>query len=477
MRILHIHAGKNPKANTSNSYLDSLPIELAKSGNECLLLYCANTSLFNSPKIVQEENLIDSLTVYRIINSSVYAGPPPGSGQGTRTPLKDCIPEERLTTSFNNFIASIKPDICHIQNIFGFPIGLVDILKKYGVPVVFTLHDYTPICPTSHLFLKTGRICSYKVDELECAKCCSGSPSFMQFSMQDAFEKLLCSIRYKSFFWRLVAKVRNTLLEFVKRFHRQLKNKPYRIRLKLMAEFLNKVDLVHCISSIQAKRLQELTGKLKNLVVLPLCPPSLVSICHVPRISLTEEQVPTFCVLNVQNGRDDKGYSFLHEALKSLEKMRSDFKVMWYATGVDTQCVKFKGLYSQDDLDSIASDSDFCIIPSLWYETLAFTGVEMLARGVPLICSKRVGVSEYLIDGVNGLLFEPDHPDTLVSLMSHVLENPEKYLKMRKGESNAPYWKQTFPEHVAEFYDKILLNAVNKAKCKTQKISLNALAN
>jgi len=471
MRILHIHAGKNPNSKTSNSYLDSLPIELAKSGNECILLYCANTSLFNSPKIIKENGLINSISVYKIINSCVYAGLPPGSGQGTRTPLKDCIPEEHLKTSFDQFIASTKPDICHIQNIFGFPVGLVDILKKHGVPIVVTLHDYTPICPTAHLFLKSGRICSYIADELECATCCSNSPSFMQFLLQDISEKLLCSIRYKSFFWRLVAKVRNQLLKLIKIFHRQLKDEPYRMRLKLMVEFLNKVDLVHCISSIQAKRLQESTGKLKNLVVLPLCPPNLVSIRHVPRISLTEEQVPKFCVLNVQNGRDDKGYSFLHEALKSLEKMRSDFKVMWYATGEDTKCIKFKGLYSQEDLDSIASDSDFCIIPSLWYETLAFTGVEMLARGVPLICSKRVGVSEYLIDGVNGLLFEPDHPDTLVSIMSHVLENPEKYLKMREGESNAPYWKQTFSEHVAEFYNKILANTVNKQIEKTKNSS------
>lgn len=292
-------------------------------------------------------------------------------------------------------------------------------------------------------------------EELECSSCCETSRSYPEFALAETFQALLTRAKPEGAVWTSIARVRNLLIGFLKSFNKPLDPKGYQERLEHMISFLKKLNVVHCISEVQARRLQETTGKLHNLKVLPLTPPGLDRLERVNRIP-ENHHLMTFSVLNVQQGRDDKGYSFLLEALSSLEMRRKDFRVLWYATGESTECLKYCGTYVRSDLDKIAGKSDFCIIPSLWYETLAFTGVEMMARGVPLICSKRAGVSEHVREGIDGLLFEPTDPNALTTLLEHVLDHQERYLTWRNSSEYSPKWISTFEEHVKEFYSNIL---------------------
>jgi hypothetical protein len=47
------------------------------------------------------------------------------------------------------------------------------------------------------------------------------------------------------------------------------------------------------------------------------------------------------------------------------------------------------------------------IVPSIWYDALGMVVVESFAFGVPVIGSNIGGVSEMIIEGVNGMLFDP----------------------------------------------------------------------
>src|SRR5690606_19821726 len=56
---------------------------------------------------------------------------------------------------------------------------------------------------------------------------------------------------------------------------------------------------------------------------------------------------------------------------------------------------------------------DVLVVPSLWEEPLGMVAVEGLANNLPVIASNRGGLRETIADGRNGILCDPERPDTL----------------------------------------------------------------
>lgn len=66
---------------------------------------------------------------------------------------------------------------------------------------------------------------------------------------------------------------------------------------------------------------------------------------------------------------------------------------------------------------------DVGIVPSIWNETLAGAAIECLANGRPAIASNRGGMPEIVRHGENGLLVDPDQPDTLGEAMARLAQD------------------------------------------------------
>lgn len=60
--------------------------------------------------------------------------------------------------------------------------------------------------------------------------------------------------------------------------------------------------------------------------------------------------------------------------------------------------------------------------PSRWYETGPLTIYEALAQGIPVIASNRSGASEKVIDGVTGLVVEPE-PDAMAQAAARLTDD------------------------------------------------------
>jgi len=61
---------------------------------------------------------------------------------------------------FEDLIRKTKPDVVHLNNIHHqLTPAIATVPSKYGIPVVWTLHDYTFYCPDS-TFLRRGEICT-----------------------------------------------------------------------------------------------------------------------------------------------------------------------------------------------------------------------------------------------------------------------------------------------------------------------------
>lgn len=61
-------------------------------------------------------------------------------------------------------------DGVHLQHLSGWGLGVPPRLAELGVPVLWTLHDYWPICPRGQLFSREGRHCE-EVSAALCTDC------------------------------------------------------------------------------------------------------------------------------------------------------------------------------------------------------------------------------------------------------------------------------------------------------------------
>ena len=447
MRLLLVSAGPNPDPSRSNGYLDALPRALAARGNEVFQLHLAGIGPWYRGLYVERSER-DGTHVFSVKNSQVYAGLPPGAGGGTAQPRREIRASGRLRAAVRAILRETHPEVVHLQNLFGLPADLVGEFRSAGASVVLTAHDYSSICPTAHLFRPEGHNCTLSRDELTCSQCCRDSLPFGLFRLRHEFDRSVDALRPGSLGWRMTAGLRNGLVRLATGARRLFSSDvPYRQRFDAMHSLLHRLDVVHCISQLQADRLQRASGGLSQLKVLPLVPPSVQRCSAVPRAA-SNDSLLRISVLNVLPGRVEKGWFYLRAVLDRISLQRQDFQVDWYAEGDDTATIRYRGRYAQNELDRIAADSDFCLIPSLWHETLGFTGVEMLSRGVPLICSRRCGVAEAVQHGITGLLFDPEGPAALEQALHRVLDDRPLARTLRQAQAVACGRLPTFADHV-----------------------------
>src|SRR5215469_9777442 len=61
-------------------------------------------------------------------------------------------------------IDQMRPDLMHCHNVYHqITPSIISVAKSRGIPVVLTLHDFKPVCPT-YLRLREGRPCSLCLD-------------------------------------------------------------------------------------------------------------------------------------------------------------------------------------------------------------------------------------------------------------------------------------------------------------------------
>ncbi|MGE0825150.1 MAG: glycosyltransferase [Candidatus Binatia bacterium] len=77
----------------------------------------------------------------------------------------------RIEAAFAAELERYRPDVVHIQHLANLSIGFLPLIKRRGIPIVYTLHDYWLTCPRRGLRMKSsGALCMQVVPE-ECASC------------------------------------------------------------------------------------------------------------------------------------------------------------------------------------------------------------------------------------------------------------------------------------------------------------------
>lgn len=110
----------------------------------------------------------------------------------------------------------------------------------------------------------------------------------------------------------------------------------------------------------------------------------------------------------------------------------------------------FRGWLAPGELARELAEASVLVMPSVWPEPFGLVGIEAHAAGRPVIASATGAVSDWLEDGVSGLLVSPGAPPALAAALNELLGDPARQQAM--GEAGRRSVERRFsPErHVSE---------------------------
>lgn len=122
----------------------------------------------------------------------------------------------------------------------------------------------------------------------------------------------------------------------------------------------------------------------------------------------------------------DKGFYFMLEGLEQMSAdVAANISVTIAARNVDYDAytrvqrlanrfreVRYFDGYTHDNLDTVLQDVNLGLIPVLWEDNLPQTAIELVSRGIPILCSDRGGAQE--IAGKSDFIFPAGGHDQFI---------------------------------------------------------------
>ncbi|MBD3178865.1 MAG: glycosyltransferase [Candidatus Latescibacteria bacterium] len=283
-----------------------------------------------------------------------------------------------------SLIDDFKPDIAHFHNIHDhLTTSILDPLSQRGVPVVWTLHDYRPVCPNSN-FLSGNQIC----------------------------ERCLPGKFYNIFLHRCKKQsVAASLVAMLASYSDRMRGVYGRVRRFIAPSGFMKSKLSE--GGIESERISVL--------------PNFMDTGDYGVSDREGDYIIYFGRLSFEKGVDT-----LLRAFRGVESVRlvvagegpERKNLQELAAELNLASVEFAGFIKQPELRELVAESRFVILPSRWYENLPFSVMESMALGKAVVASEIGGIPEMVEDGVNGLLFPPEDQGRLREALQKLLAEP-----------------------------------------------------
>lgn len=314
-------------------------------------------------------------------------------------------------------IDDFKPDIVHMNNInFQLTPSIIYGIKKKGIPLVQTVHDYQMICP-NHLL--------YNFDKnTPCEKCVKGS------HINCIKNKCIHGSGVKSILGVIEAKLYSLL-------------KTYK-----------KVDLFVCPSNFLENKLLlakgYYTGKTKTIH----------NFIDKEKFSNTDRKEDSYIVF-IGRLSKEKGIEYIAKTAKLLP----DYTFVIAGSGPDEGMlkdidnVKLAGFVTGNELTELMGNAKVLLLPSVCYENCPLSILEAHSMGVPVVTMNSGGMAELVKDGVTGTLVNEPTPECIASKIKETIENEEYYQTLRencKNESDNILSVESYCDILIGEYEKLV---------------------
>jgi len=471
MRILHIGWGFRPwRGGGIIEYAEDLMEKQIQKGWEVLYFFSGRHFLFiKRPKLLKWKR--KGILMFEIINSPIFHG----SDGGTLSPQKD-MQEPWTEKFFRKVLKEENPDILYIQEMAGLPISLIKIAKdEFNIPTIMILHDYFLLCPTLKLMDYNGNLCTVKENIGDrCVKCCEYAPKNNRYLIKKTLTYYLkriylykplklFSVTLKRIYNLIISHKNNPVLDT--NYGNDLSNLFQKRRI-INLNSLKKIDLFIAVSN-KVNDIYKNFLKIDNIITLQ------VSTKHLDYIFPKRKEMInfpiTFLTLNGCSS-ERKGSKLMYETIKMLnfKGLDSYFELhIWGSLDKNIKNIlKFKnvyyhGSYNVENLNYILEKADVGIVPSIWEEAYGLVGIELLAKGIPVIGNKRGGIVDYTIDNYTGWINKSATAQELANIIEKIIKNPRTISELNKNilENSCKILK-TIEQHFQETKD-IYYNVIN----------------
>ena len=292
-----------------------------------------------------------------------------------------------------------KPDVAHIQNIHHhITPSIFVILKKYNIPIIWTLHDYTLICPNTS-FLCNGEICE------RCQKRKYFWPSIVRCKKNSFAASTMAAVETSV----------HTILKYYELVDFFIAPSKF-LRDKLITYGVDEKKILQlnnftCFVDFSSEK--EVDDKY---------------FMYLGRLS-EEKGIKTLidAAINLFQDRGNAAGEFNDYKLKIIGGGPIMDKMMYYvrSMGVEKN-IEFMGHQSHEKAMEVLKGSKFLVIPSEWYENFPYSVLEAFTLGRPVIASRIGGIPELVHNWDTGLLFEPGNSELLALKMKFLLRHPKK---------------------------------------------------
>jgi glycosyltransferase involved in cell wall biosynthesis len=326
-----------------------------------------------------------------------------------------------LSRHFERLVADLQPDVVNFHHVMGFGIQAIRAVRRAvgAVPIVYTMHEYLPICANHGQMIKarTGALCQ-RASPSECGVC------FPEIGPAKLMRRELF---IKSFF--------DEVDGFVS---------PSRFLLRRFAEWgLPEAKLVMIENGLEAARpapLREVPdGAPRNRFAYfgQLNPFKGIRVL-IEAVTRIPADVWGNGILYVFGGNLEHQPPEFQAAIKDLFRLAG-------------RRVRFMGSYKSDDLPGLMREVDWTIVPSTWWENAPVVIQEAFFHGRPVIASDIGGMAEKVRDGIDGLHFHVSNPESLAETMVRAIREPGLWAQLRAGIRPPTGADQAARQHIALF--------------------------
>jgi len=308
-----------------------------------------------------------------------------------------------ILPELGDLLTTLRPDVVHVHHTLLFGVELLFLLRRLRpqAHLVFTLHDYFPICAHEGQMVKAGSH----------ALCRGASP--------DACHACLPDIPADRFL----------------------------LREKHIKTLFGLVDTFIAPSRFLRDRFVAWGLPADRIVVLPNGRPAVAAPAP-PRPT----DGPRAVFATFGNISPFKGTMVALAAMERLAEagdtdarllVHGDmpFQTEAFRTGFETAVsalgtrVVHRGPYAREDLPALIAGVDWVVVPSIWWENAPLVILEAFQHGRPVLCSDIGGMAEHVRDGIDGLHFRVGDPGALAETMRRAMREPGLWDRLR---ANAP---------------------------------------
>lgn len=360
----------------------------------------AETVCFNTGKMLEAHGhkVIYFTLKWADNKPSPYSKYFPESKETRRGPLKQI---KNMVNYFYHFeaakkieqlILDEKPEIAHIHLIWGqITPSIFPILKKYNIPILFTVHDYRIVCPAYTFRNGKGQICEE----------CQGKYFYKCFTNS-------CCKGSK-------------LMSMVMAAEQYFRNKFFN-----PAQFIDGFIYVSNFAKNIQEKYMPAVKSTPNIILYNFS----TSIIQKGKSTPKDKYFLFFGRLSYE-----KGLKTLLTAFKDIPECKlkvvgtgpKEEELKQFVLKTNMQNVDFLGYKQGKELSDLVYNAYFVVVPSEWYENNPMTIIEAYSVGTPVIGAKIGGIPEIVDDGKTGFQFTSTNVEELkaVILKTNNLSNEE----------------------------------------------------